>query len=351
MIPIRWILAGLLFTSMAFGQGQIRIDNTYPGAPLVYSNDCNLHIGPIQGPYKLYFYAGQTRENLSVVGAWTNNILPQLAGRLTPVTFTLPAGFPAGQLMWFQLRGEEILPLGQIGLTGESPIGYVIPSIGPFPIPNIFGTGPGQIGSFEIRGLCPNLTTQRLGPDGPFRINRIHPGITIGWTNSWQLDVPAFRVQAAEFILGPWTVLGDTLRTNDQMFFALPASASAARFYTVEWTNAPPAQPASPWLGNWYYQALDKSDAIIAAGILSFTSNVPLLGYYRFMRLNNSPLHPAGTNAFTFATLSRSNLIEVIFPDRLSIRGQMIHNRCAGDWSVSGSQHLHGGRFIMLRKD
>lgn len=350
MQSAKWVLAGVLalFASTAFGQGYIRLDNT--STTLIYTNDCNGNIGLLRGTSRWRLYLGTSAGNLQIVALMTNNSLTP-AGRIgTSTPFAIPAGF--GSPVWVQIAGET----GTFPLSGSSDIGIVTPASIPLAAPSIFGTNPGQIGGFELKGLCPAYATRRLAPDGPLVINRHVVGAELGWTYTWFPVPTAYRINAAEFITGPWVPLADVPHTNLQMFFALPPATSTTRFYTIEWTNAPPAQPKDPFFGRWHYQALDKSGAVLAAGILSFTSNVPLLGEYNFTRMQNFFLHPQGTNSFNSATLLGSNLLEVIFNNEFRIRGQMIGDFYGGDWFateplIGGGVRRHGGRFMAVRRN
>jgi hypothetical protein len=215
----------------------------------------------------------------------------------------------------------------------------------PFPIPPIFGELPGQIGRFEIRKPCP--------ADGPLIVNHFVPGISISWTSAWPSAPTNYRIREAEFPSGPWTHLADVPGTNAQMSFALPPSASVTRFYLVEGTNASPAQP----LGSWLYQALDKSGAMLAFGTLTFTSSVPLLGSCNFTRQQNFMPHPAGTNAFSLASMTGLNVVEVAV-GHFGLRGPMLGDYWAGYWFaeepigvIGGNPQMlrHGGRFMARR--
>ena len=335
-----------------FGQGQIDIRNT-PAIP-IYTNDCNGNVGLLrsQNTFRIMLYtapAGTTNRSLFTLVAFFTNTCPTTSPGLL---------FGPCQTGILDLPGNNGMPIMcyirvvQLGvpcpLTGESEIGTITPASpsNPSPPPPLFGREfAGQIGGFEIRGPCP--------VDGPFIITHFVPGVSISWTNAWSPAPANYRIRAAEFVTGPWTNLLDVQGTNSQLDFALPPpSGIASRFYSIEGTNASPAQP----LGTWSYQALDKSGAVLAAGTLSFTSNVPLLGNGTFTRIQNFLLHPTGTNAFTSAALVGSNVVQVGFGN-FSIRGQMIGDHWAGNWSavepvvVIGGVEMrsHGARFIATR--
>ncbi|HTD67064.1 MAG TPA: hypothetical protein VK846_11100 [Candidatus Limnocylindria bacterium] len=336
-----------------FGQTGGRIDWANTSTTLIYTNDCNGNIGLTRGvnAYRFTLYLGP-------IGTGSGGLVPILVvtnsaqtGRVTPVSPThLPPQFPPGTPLAFQIRGEAIVTIPGTGHTGESDVGHITPNQSPASPPRTFGTNAGQVGGFELRPLCFPYVTRRL-PDGPFTITRLIPGSEIAWTNSW-FNIVATRIRTAELITGPWTNLADVSNTNSQMTFALPPSATPTRFYSIESTNASPAQP----LGSWHYQALDASGAVLAAGILSFTSNVPLMGSYNVTRIQNFSPHPAGTNSFSSVTLFGSNVLEVIFNSEFRLRGQMISSQWSGDWQATeavsgGGSRLHGGRFITIRRN
>jgi hypothetical protein len=348
MHAARWILLGILLAVHGFGQGQIDIRNT--ATTPVYTNDCNGNRGLLRSPNNIRFMlyiapAGTANRSLfTVIAFFTNSCLftppGQIFGSCQNTILEMPGN--TGTPIAFYIRAVQLgVPCP---LTGESEIGTVTPAAppNPFPIPVVFGNDfPGQIGGFEIHGPCP--------VDGPFIITRFLPGVSISWTNAWSPAPANYRIRAAEFPNGPWTNLLDVQATNAQMTFALPPSGTATRFYSIEGTNALPAQP----LGTWNYQALDKSGAILAAGTLSFTSNVPLLGSGIFTRMQNFLLHPAGTNAFSSAALVGSNTVQVAFGG-FNLRGQMMGDHWAGNWSAveiggGAEARSHGGRFIATR--
>lgn len=152
--------AGLLVAVGAYAQGQVVFANT--STTLISTNNNAGAVGAISGAgnYRVGLYvgpAGSAAEALTLAGSALNS---PLAGRFSGGNpFAIP-GAPAGTAIAFQVRawsvagGATFAEADQSNnpnvYRGVSALGTVTPTAAPNPAAALFGTGPGQIGGFEI---------------------------------------------------------------------------------------------------------------------------------------------------------------------------------------------------------
>jgi hypothetical protein len=341
------VFCGLVFAVTSFAQGAyVRWGNT--SATSIFTNDCSGTIARISGnrTYRFGLYAsslGSPVESLRLVALATNNsAIPGLFG--SPNATALIVGHPPGAALTFQVRGwslfagtnyeEAVLaatmnPAGGIYL-GVSDVGYVVPGADVLNPPSIFGTGPGQIGGFElIAGVCRPLVSHHIAPDGPVKITRFtHDGITV-WTNVLTSSA-TYKYRAASAITGPYANYTTVTAGTSEVTFTNPYSGPRL-FFNIEWADAPLPQP----IGTWDYQAFDPSGAVMVAGIFTFTSNVPITvtrNFSRIQSVNAAMIHPAGSGTLDAYSVGRSNVIELFYSSDFRLRGQMVSDYFAGDW-------------------
>jgi len=254
-------------------------------------------------------------------------------------------------------------------MIGTSDVGYVTtPTEDAIPAPRAFGSGPGQVGGFELHDpLCRELCYHRIAPDGPIIITRALPNRELTWVNI--TPSATYVVRGAADITGPWSDLVTIQGTTFQSSYTLPASVDGQRFYTVAWTDAvAPGQP----IGGWDYQAFDKSGFIMAAGVFGSLSNLPSTGGFSFSRIQSPAqnpvvaLHPQGQGSVSIYSVGSPNTIELFFSNEFRLRGQMLPfwsssygDYFAGDWFATDSIVnpppgtppfiIHSGRFVALR--
>ncbi len=156
--------AVLLLPLAAFAQGRVNFANA------LYAIQTNLSVGPANfsaTPLRIGLFIGPAGEvnpqNLTLamnnVGgspAWATNQPSPFAG-----LFNGGSNFQIQGNAWtpisFQIRAwslayttyEEAL-IDPAAWRGASAIGTVTPTLGITPIPNLFGTGAGQVGAFQV---------------------------------------------------------------------------------------------------------------------------------------------------------------------------------------------------------
>lgn len=166
------LFASLVLHGAAWGQGRVNFANS--PSTLITTNGTSLGLGAgptvaTAGRYYFGLYVGSigTPESQLTLALLATNVASP--GRLSggnPVA--LPAQYPAGIPLTFQVRawssfaGQSydeallylFLFLQQGGLPrpygGSSALGQVTPTASPNPAAVLFGTGPGQIGGFEL---------------------------------------------------------------------------------------------------------------------------------------------------------------------------------------------------------
>jgi len=133
------------------------------------------------------------------------------------------------------------------------------------------------------------------------------------------------------------------------MTFTLAPELTATRFYYVQWTNLPPAQPRN----SWHDQAFDGNGKIIAAGTIGFTNVGTFAGWYKFTRMVSGIWHADGSGPYDAVTIQRSNMVEVSFGPDFWLRGQMTQDYWAGEWfgrNPTYNSPIVRGRFVALRR-
>ena len=106
----------------------------------------------------------------------------------------------------------------------------------------------------------------------------------------------------------------------------------------------------------------------MAAGVFTFTSNVPGTVTRNFSRLQISGpvnLHPQGSGTLEASSVGSSNVIEMVYSSEFRLRGQMVGDYYAGDWfgtdlilfipenpppPGSPIATIHTGRFVAKRR-
>lgn len=175
------LLAGTFFAVTTFGQGFVNFANT-PATQIV-TNDTNFGTsGPMEGinAYRIGLYAGSSgspASSLTLVGLATNSPGPFGRGRFNGGTpFMLPDGYPAGTPIAFQVRawdfnagstwesalvGADAFNNGGF-IRGFSTLGFVTPAPLGGIVPDLFGTGAGQVGGFTLAIPIPEPSTWAL---------------------------------------------------------------------------------------------------------------------------------------------------------------------------------------------
>jgi len=134
-----------IFAVSTFGQGTVHFGNT--ATTLITTNDLQGHSGPISiaGSYRFELYVGpfgSPASSLSLVASVANGLG---AGRFDAGNVAVPS--PGGTQLSFQVRGASPFS-GPATYFGESTEGFfTVPSSGSI---ELFGTGPGQVGGFEL---------------------------------------------------------------------------------------------------------------------------------------------------------------------------------------------------------
>ena len=171
------LLAGMLLTGSAFGQGTLVFANTASANFRIFTNGAS-GPGPISGlnQWRVGLYVGplgSDQGSLVLVGLTTNAAPSALAGYFSggnPFFLSSPIG--RGDPLTFQVRVwalaggvtfDQALLNGS--LVGMSSLGFVTPTFGPVPPAALFGTNPGQIGGFTLGlPICiPEPSTYALG--------------------------------------------------------------------------------------------------------------------------------------------------------------------------------------------
>ncbi|HWN97496.1 MAG TPA: hypothetical protein VNT99_20875 [Methylomirabilota bacterium] len=364
---------GILFTLSIFAQspGSVNWGNT--STTLIYTNDCNGALGGITGSstYRFGLYVGplgSPAPSLVLIATAMNG---GGLGRFSPPTLALPPQFPPGTPITFQVKGWSAFAgasyeaaLAAIGsgvpgvYIGTSDVGYVTPTTGPFPVPSIFGTGPGQVSGFELQsGPCRQLAIRRIAPDGPVQITSVARNQEIVWTNILVSNA-IYHFRVASRVDGPYANHTAVTAVTSQVTYTNPYQF-APFFLNLEWANAPLPNP----IGTWDYQAFDPSGAVMVAGIFTFTSNIPGSVSRKFsnLQVGGVGILQNGTGAMDAHSGGRSNLIELSYGgSEFRIRGQMVFDYFAGDWFVlsgvinppPGGPYftIHSGRFVALRR-
>lgn len=177
------LFAGIFLALTASGQGLVRFANT--SSTLLTAFDYNTGtLVPITGTntFRIGLFVGSSGSSagsLTMVGLATNYSAPPLRGLFNGgASFVLPAGYPAGTPIAFQIRawdatagdtwesarvGADAYNNG--GFTrGGSALGFVTPDDGLSPLSGaLFGTGPGQVGGFTIAIPIPEPSIWVLG--------------------------------------------------------------------------------------------------------------------------------------------------------------------------------------------
>jgi hypothetical protein len=245
---------------------------------------------------------------------------------------------------------------------GVSALGYFTPSIDTATAPVLFGAGPGQVSGFELRGLCPEVAVRRMAPDGPVSFTRAGRNNVYAWTNVLASNA-TYRFAAASNVTGPYANWTTVTANTSHVTFTNPCSGPSL-FFKVEWTGAPAPQP----VGTWDYQAFDAAGAVMAAGVFTFTSNVPGTVTRNFSRIQTSGpvnLHPKGAGTLEASSVGSSNVIEMVYTGEFRWSGQMVGGYYAGDWFATdfifyppenppppGSPiaNIHTGRFVAKKR-
>jgi hypothetical protein len=357
---------GFVFPRTVNGQAAyVRWGNT--STTPVFTNDCSGMIGPINGlrAYRFGLYLGPIGSSagaLTFSGLLATNTVNGLFG--TPNPSRLPPLAVSGVPLSFQVRGwplaagatfEEALSSPSPVPVGTSAVGYFTPSPDSFNAPMLFGRGPGQVGGFELRGLCPEVSNQRLAPDGPLAFTRFTRANTYTWTNVVASNA-TYRFSTAGALAGPYANWTTVTAATSEVTFASPYNGT---FYKVEWIDAPPPQP----MGGWDYQVFDSAGNVMVAGILNFTSNIPTHVNYTVSRLQTggiANLHPSGPATAHAISSGSSNAVEIAFSSEFRLRGQMVGRYFAGDWvatdpiiePVPGEPiaRTYTGRFLAMRR-
>jgi hypothetical protein len=174
LLCIIYLSAAALVGMAAKAQGVVDFHNT--GTTQITTNSLTGATGPILGAgnYLFGLYVGpfgSPLNSLSPVGLATNVSLPGLFG--TSGNF-VNAGFPAGTQLSFQVRGwstfagNSFEQANAYAAGANFPIAYLGVSVpGFFTVPGsgsvvLFGTGPGQVGGFQLTPI-PEPSTTVLG--------------------------------------------------------------------------------------------------------------------------------------------------------------------------------------------
>lgn len=152
------------FTSlMLHGQGAVEFHNT-SSTPITTNNIFTGTTGLMSGPgnYRFGLYVGplgSSPGSLTLIGSATNISVPGLFG--TSGNIVVPP-LPGGSQVSFQVRGWSSFSGNSYeqafayAVGGNVPFAYLGQStMGSFTVPSsgsviIFGTGPGQVGGFEL---------------------------------------------------------------------------------------------------------------------------------------------------------------------------------------------------------
>lgn len=146
--------------STLFGQGWIAFQNTTTPDTRITTNDWWLNqSGYVDGTdgwiIGLYMAPAGTADPNS--SAWqlvvtSTNRTGAFRGLFTAYNpLQLPPQYLSGTTYATLVRGWDNLP-GFGGFGGSSTIGSITPVGAAGPFPNVFGTGPGQVGGFQITG-------------------------------------------------------------------------------------------------------------------------------------------------------------------------------------------------------
>ena len=155
------------------GQGTVHFGNT--PTTLITTNDFQSHIGNILGAgnYQFGLYVGpfgSPSDSLTLTALALNGAV---AGRFEGGNIVLPAAPPGTQLS-FQVRGWSSFAGGSYdqaynyAIADTQPTAFLGQSIaGSFTVPSsgtieLFGTGPGQVGGFELTPVVPEPSTWGL---------------------------------------------------------------------------------------------------------------------------------------------------------------------------------------------
>ena len=158
----------------AKAQGVVDFHNT--STTQITTNSLTGAIGPTSGAgnYLFGLYVGpfgSPLNSLSVVGLAANSSLPGLFGMSGNF---IAAGFPAGTQLSFQVRGwssfagNSFEQANTYTAWANFPIAYLgVSAPGSFTVPSsgsivLFGTGPGQVGGFQLTPI-PEPSTTLLG--------------------------------------------------------------------------------------------------------------------------------------------------------------------------------------------
>ena len=176
------LLGAFLVAGSASGQGLVNFANT--GTTLIYTQSTVTGLpGLTSGAnaFKFGLYVGPLgtpAASLQLVGLATNAAPAFLAGLFNggrPFQLPSPA-YPAGTPISFQVRGWDfnvgtwenaLIGVDAYGnggaMRGVSAVGFVTPTDGSTGVPDLLGTGPGQVGGFTMTIPIPEPSVLALG--------------------------------------------------------------------------------------------------------------------------------------------------------------------------------------------
>ena len=175
-----WILLfGLFATFFAHGQGSVGFNNT--STTRIYTNNGAGGYGLMSGnhTYRIGLYVGplgSDEPSLQLVGLATNAFgIPPFDGRFNGGNpFYLPGGYPGETTIAFQVRVwsffaglsyEEASAFPGSPFLGSTAIGYVTPASGITPVPQLFGSNPGQLSGLQFPASSPTLAKLFIEPE------------------------------------------------------------------------------------------------------------------------------------------------------------------------------------------
>jgi hypothetical protein len=171
-------------TSSTFAQGEVIFNNAAATAVFIQgpsTTNVSVKMYGSAGTYDLGLYLGSAGSTLlsqftlvdtvpNAGGALQTGPGSALAGLFSGGTVSLSASFPANVAyadivaLWSTAQGGTYAEaLAGNGYAGLSAVGSITPVLSPATVPNVFGSGAGQVGSFVAIAPSPEPATIALG--------------------------------------------------------------------------------------------------------------------------------------------------------------------------------------------